>query len=302
MIPIFPKFKKIEIDDKIEFDKFTKKFLPYSDFNFVSLYSWSIDGKNEISTLNNNLVVKFSDYLTDKIFLSFLGNNKTTSTANTLISFSKKTNSAVKLSLVPHSIVKKISSHRFSIEEDRDNFDYIVSAKDLIDLRGKKFRGKKNFLNRFKNKYNDKTQILHLKLDESKTEDDLFDLFKRWEKQRGSIDDQSNKELKAIKRLLRLKNYQTIKIIGVYVDKKLSGFSINEILPNGYGMIHFQKTDISYIGAYTFLNQRSAMEFLLDGCRYINFQQDLGIESLRKAKLAYRPVKFLKKYIVSKKV
>lgn len=75
MIPEFPKFKHIELIDKEEIEQITHKYPPYSDFNFVSMWSWDIKGEIRISKLNNNLVVRFTDYLSGNPFFSFLGDN-----------------------------------------------------------------------------------------------------------------------------------------------------------------------------------------------------------------------------------
>src|SRR3989344_9175835 len=90
MIPKFPQFKNLELSDKKDVEKFTSQFPPYSDFNFVSMWSWDVKGEMRLSTLNDNLVVRFTDYLTGKPFYSFLGNNKVNETAQTLINLSKK--------------------------------------------------------------------------------------------------------------------------------------------------------------------------------------------------------------------
>lgn len=56
MIPTFPEFKPIEITDKEEVENFTKNYPPYSDFNFISLFCWDVDGKRRLSWLNGNWV------------------------------------------------------------------------------------------------------------------------------------------------------------------------------------------------------------------------------------------------------
>lgn len=85
MIPEFPEFKKLELSDKKDIEQFTSKFPPYSDFNFVSMWSWDIKGEMRVSQLNDNLVVRFTDYLTGEPFYSFLGNNKVNDTAEKLL-------------------------------------------------------------------------------------------------------------------------------------------------------------------------------------------------------------------------
>src|SRR6185436_18619332 len=109
MIPEFPEFKKLELTDKEEVEKFTSKFPPYSDFNFVSMWSWDIKGEMRLSMLNGNLVVRFTDYLTGELFYSFLGNSKVNETAEMLINFSRKEGLGAKLRLVPEDSIKGLN-------------------------------------------------------------------------------------------------------------------------------------------------------------------------------------------------
>ena len=90
MIPEFPQFKKLELSDRKDLEKFTSKFPPYSDFNFVSMWAWDTKGEMQISQLNGNLVVQFTDYINGKPFFSFLGDSLVLDTIKTLLDFSKK--------------------------------------------------------------------------------------------------------------------------------------------------------------------------------------------------------------------
>ena len=81
----FPKFKSIELSDKQEVEKITFRFPPYSDFNFSNLLAWDLKREMGFSILNNNLVVKFTDYVNGQPFLSFLGDNMVNETARELI-------------------------------------------------------------------------------------------------------------------------------------------------------------------------------------------------------------------------
>ena len=68
MITNFPNFKKLGLEDKPLIESFVKRYLPYSDFNFVSLWSYDTDNSYEISYLNKNLVIKQDDYITNEPF------------------------------------------------------------------------------------------------------------------------------------------------------------------------------------------------------------------------------------------
>jgi hypothetical protein len=134
MIPEFPNFKKLELTDKEGVEKITSKFPPYSDFNFTSLWIWNIDDKMTISELNNNLIVVFSDYLSGKSFISFIGKNKIPETISELIKFSEKKYQTSFLKLIPEEVANVISKSMFKIEPDRDSYDYIYSLANLANM------------------------------------------------------------------------------------------------------------------------------------------------------------------------
>ena len=87
MIPDFPSFKNIELTDKEDVDRFTLEHQPYSDFNFISMWSWDIKEKMRISQLNGNLVVLFTDYITGESFCSFLGTHNVNETTEILLNY-----------------------------------------------------------------------------------------------------------------------------------------------------------------------------------------------------------------------
>src|SRR3989344_4189442 len=134
MIPEFPEFKKLELSDKEDVEAFTKKFPPYSDFNFVSMWSWNIKDEIKISQLNNNFVVCFTDYITGEPFCSFLGDNKVNETAEKLIELSKKEGLEPKLKLVPEEAVNGSLEKKFEAVLDQDTYDYIFSVSHLSKM------------------------------------------------------------------------------------------------------------------------------------------------------------------------
>ncbi|MFB5615496.1 MAG: hypothetical protein ACE5RI_10495, partial [Candidatus Nitrosomaritimum yanchengensis] len=135
MKPDFPEFKKLEISDKETIDNFTKNFEPYSDFNFVSMFTWDINNDMEFSFINNNLVVKFKDYNSDNYFYSFLGDNKCVETSIKLLQYTKEFNSKNTLKLIPEVVVNNIlrsENIKIDIKEDRGDWDYVI---DLLKTK-----------------------------------------------------------------------------------------------------------------------------------------------------------------------
>ena len=302
MIPNFPESKQLEISDKQEIEKITSKFDPYSDYNFVSLFSWDTDEDVRISLLNKNLVVLFIDYVSSEKFYSFLGTNKVEDTINTLMRHARKRGISDELKLIPEPTIKQIkNTKKYKIEEDRDSFDYILSVNDLIEMRGKKYHPKKNFINRYKKAYEATTHVKTLDLTAQQTKQQVLDLFAAWEKTRGKSKEETQNELRAIKKLLDHSHLLDLQAIGLFINNEMKGFAINEFVTDDHGIAHFEKVDVSHVGIFQYLKHHSALLFQKNGRKYMNIEQDLGLEGLRKSKLSNHPIYFLKKYTVSEK-
>jgi len=302
MIPLFPKFKKLELKDKKEIENFTKKFPPYSDYNFTSMWCYNTEDKMRISWLNDNLVVRFQDYITGEPFYSFLGTTKVVETASSLLDYSKKKGLQAVLKLIPEVVVKtdKKINELFSVKEDRDNFDYIYLIESLSNLKGKKYCGQRNKINKFKKKF-PKNIIKLLSLKKNNTKEEILDLFFRWKKQKikGKKNYEAKNELLALNRLLKQKYIHNIIIFGTYVNNYLISFTVVEKVEPDCCIIHFEKADISYFGIYKYLKQEIARYFNRKEFFYLNYQQDLGIPNLRATKMEWKHVKYLKKYQVA---
>lgn len=296
MIPTFPKFKKLELSDRAEIESITRRYPPYSDYNFTSMWCWDTKGEVSLSTLNQNLVVGFTDYISREPFLSFIGSTKVVETAKELIAFSKTKGMTPVLKLVPESSASNFDE-TLMVTRDEDNFDYILSLENMSSYSGNKYRAKRNFVNRFKKNY--KSNVARLDFKNNDVQQELLRVFQRWVGIKGvSIEDAENEYL-AISRLLYLDDFKNIYVMGVFVDHKLVGYSINEILDNEYAILHFEKADVSFVGVYSYIMQQTADELLKTRRRYLNYEQDLGLSGLKKGKMQYRPCAVLKKYRVN---
>lgn len=298
MVPKFPLFKKLEIADQAYIENFTRRFEPYSDYNFVSLWSWNTRDQVRISELNGNLVVRFSDYLTGIPFYSFLGEEDVDVTAGQLLRLTIDDGIFPTLKLVPMVSANLFNNKIFQVTEDPDNFDYILSVDRLKTFSGTKLSAKRNYSKRFNQKYTSKVEILDFNnKDILKKAEALFRRWVVWKKfERTEVEN----EFIALSRFYELTSKSNVFGLGVYIEEGLVGFSFYEILGKGFALSHFEKADAaSLVGIYPFIMQKTA-EFLSErGVKYINFEQDLGISGLKEAKKDYAPVSFLKKYIVS---
>lgn len=298
--PTFPEFQSLDLDHKEHIEEFLHTLPPYSDFNFTSLLSWG-DCETKLSKLNDNLVVKFKDYITDEPFYTFIGTNKVHRTIEELLEHSVEKNLFPKLKLIPEITLKRCPEVRdkFNVEEDRDNFDYIYLLEESKEFKGKKHRAKRNFLNRFRKLYHYSHKIVDL--NNPQIQKEIFDLFEIWQDQKGADKTDTQNELTAIKKLCKFSKALNMIAVGLYIENRLVGFSINEPLPNGFAMNLFEKADTSFEGIFPYLRHIAAIYLSQMDCVFLSHEQDLGIEGLRKSKLSYHPKFFLKKYTISAK-
>ncbi len=294
-IPTFPRFATLTSDHKEDIDLFNRNFEPYSDFNFTSLFSWQGNQKTEISNLNNNLIIRMPDYTTNAVIYSVLGKNHIDSTFETLLNLTDE------LKLVPGITISNLKDRgRFHITEDRDNFDYIYSTESLVSLTGADYKKIRNKLSDFRRDH--QTSIVTTSVTRNVSQEymsTLLTLNNHWAVQSKDID-ATTSEAKAIEKLLQNADFLDIFIVELLIDNEVKGFSINEILSKGYGICHFEKTLKSHHANINHFLVHEVATLLKElGIHTVNWEQDLGIEGLRRAKLSYKPSSFLRKYCVN---
>lgn len=183
---------------------------------------------------------------------------------------------------------------RVKIAEDRGHWDYIYTVADLIDLRGNRYHKKKNLLNQFRKKYDYRYVVLDSELVEHAK--GMQEDWCTWRDCESS--DILSAENRAIYRVLQ--NWDRLEGASggaLMVDQAMVAYTVAEALTDDTVLIHFEKGDTEYKGAYQAINQMflaySAKDF-----NFVNREQDLNDEGLRKAKLSYLPVDFYRKYRV----
>lgn len=294
MLATFPDFTPISLDDRDEIEEILRRFEPYSDFNFVSLFCWNTDGINAVSKLNDGIVIRLSDYLADGQSYSYLSDGKDTKEA-----LEKILEITDRLEYVPEQSVRTLgTSHDFEILEDPDNHDYVYDVTTLSTLNGGMHKKKRNKVNNFEKEMADLISIKH-KTAIGKTEKrELIELFERWCLENGISRETQEDEYIALQRVAKHFNDLNLVLTEVRLKGELRAFSINQIFDNGYSVCHFEKTLNIHRNLSPYLVREVAKMLCDKGCKYVNWEQDLGLEGLKQAKKSYRHDHFLKKYKV----
>jgi hypothetical protein len=299
MIATYPDFSKLSLEHKDQLARFTAKFEPYSDFNFVSLFSWNTDGSAEVAILDGNLVIRIPDYLDGHPVYSLLGDNRIDASVETLLQ------SVPKLELVPEAVIQKLEQPGlYDIAEDENNFDYVYDVSHLIHLKGSHFKKKRNKNNVFVKEHEGYELVVKVvkDLDVAHIEA-LQQVDRQWAQIASRDKGDILAERKALGRLFENFSAFELIIVEVVVDNEIKAFSVNELLASGYALCHFEKAlTTHHEHLNTFLTIEVAKKLHEAGCEFMNWEQDLGLEGLRRSKQSYHPIRMLKKYTLSRRV
>ena len=301
MLPEFPWFKSIDLSDRLAVEELIAGFPPFADFNFVELWCWNRGEKGGISQLNGNLIVRWQDCITGELFLSFIGTNKVEKTASKLLDYARERGITPRLQAVPDVVVGESGElgELFVVEEDHINSDYLLSVEEWAGMQGKKYKNKRNVMNGLIREHN--PELRQLDLDDERVHAEIMELCHRWAEQRGRQDEETAAEFEAIESLLVLAQelkLDRLRAFGAYVGDRLIGFSVNEILPDGYALGHFAKSDYDYPGVFQFILHGACKYLLEQGVQFLNVEADLGDAGLAEAKHLMNPQGRLRKYVI----
>lgn len=200
-----------------------------------------------------------------------------------------------------------LKNEGFELRYWPDRSEYLYLPEDMIDLKGKRYHAKRNYINGFKYSFNYREY--------NGSEEDrkgILDLFRlnmevRFENEKeikeehisghhetlDYIKSTSETEIIAIGRILDDYPFFNVKADVLVIDGRIVGFAAGEILPNQIGGLYFEKGDINYRGIYPFLDNLYCKTHFQE-VRYINKQEDMGIPGLKQSKESYYPVQMAK--------
>lgn len=286
------RFKLISKKDVQTLHKHYLNFEPYSDFNLVSIWGYMVPGTRYIYS-KGAVLYEMIDYKNGQKYLTAFGDD---SVKQALKQLAKKSSTPqLVLHHVPESTCLAIADWDAldAIDTDESNHDYIFSVLNIANLNSEHLIHKRKSLTKLVKQHpNLKVKVIDHRLPENRRQ--IYSLFRQWIKQSGSND--WKREYHAIQRVLKMEGFRII-CIGAYDKKKLVGFTVNEIEKNGYYQGHYGKTNYNYPGLGLYLEHETAKYILKHyKSKYINLQQDMGIEGLRYYKSSLDPIKKLKKY------
>ena len=191
----------------------------------------------------------------------------------------------------------RILPGKFSFSKNRDNAEYIYDIKNLAQLSGKKYHGKRNHISAFSKQYDWRYAALT-----AGNVNDIRQCANEWYAENEA---RADKYLLCEKRgvEIMLQNAAALKIRGgiIYIGEKAVAFTLGSAVNRDVFDIHIEKSLAEYAEGYTVINREFAANELAN-YKYINREDDMGLDGLRQAKLSYHPAVMVKKYSAVKKV
>ena len=289
-IPLYPQFRELIKEDKPVFDAAFRQFAPLiSEFTFTNLYSWRHHYQIKVTRCGDFLVMR-TDADPGGSFFEPIGPGPGRAA---VMAEMLGGGQARFIRVCQDTKDLCVKDGRFRIEGDRDSSDYLYRIKDLVKLSGSRYDGKRNLIRQFKadNSHTyarfDKDHVAICR-----------DFEKRWcQLKNCDADPGLSAERLAMSEMLDAFSCADIIAAGITIADKLCAVAIGEKLNPDTLVMHVLKADPRIRGLY----QAITHEFLKNeaaGFEYVNFEEDMGIEGLRKSKLSWHPCKFIDKYLV----
>ena len=182
-----------------------------------------------------------------------------------------------------------------SVIHDADWDDYLYSAEDIVTLKGRKYSGQRNHINKFRKCYPD----AHFEVITAENAHIAKEFCHRYFGDFGKVTDVSNVEYKQL--CEQFDNWEEYRQLGgiLFVKNEAVGISVGEQVGDTL-IIHTEKANTTFDGVYPMLTNSFARHFAENepSCKFINREEDCGDEGLRRAKLSYNPVEIIEKYAV----
>lgn len=292
---------------KIEFSHFTladkalyERYLAEEEgrgceFSFGNLYLW---GRQSFAHKNGHILL-FSQFDRRSVYPFPLGKGDIRGAIDAVIEDAAARGIPRRItgmSEARKTELERLYPGRFRFHTDEGSYDYVYAIEDLAELKGKKYHGKRNHLNRFLEAYPHYT--VEELTEENRSEVEGF--LHSWYSERLAENPDADYQMEAAALEKALRDYRGLELEGLllYGEGVLLGFTMASRLSADTFDVHFEKARASVQGAYAAINQALARHIRqkYPEVLYLDREEDMGLEGLRRAKQSYYPHHMVKKY------
>lgn len=285
-------FRAITIDDRKAVEQCSTVYnYRLCDHCFTDLFMWRAHYHTEICFLEGFLLVKTRSPRTARIhYLAPIGEGDLASVVAALEQDACERGIPFSMIAVAEPMVARLETAcpgKLSFfHHDEDSDDYLYETDKLATLAGKKLQSKRNLVNRFQAAYEGRWQYEDLC---TATIGEALDFHKKWCAKNGCAESR-DLESEGCAIVQALTNFDVLGLCGgmLRLDGEVIAFTLGcQASPDHY-VIQIEKAMHEIAGAYQMINR----EFVRHHCmevRYVNREEDMGLEGLRRAKQSYYP-------------
>ena len=291
-------FQKLTPADKSRFDELLfASPVRGCEYSFANLYLWG----RQLACFTQGNVALFSHFNGKSVYPYPVGPGDKRQLILDLLQDSRKRGIPLRMTGMLEEEVRQLESWfpgDFYVQVDRDSFDYVFDIDDLADLKGRKFQKKRNHVNRFCSEHPDYRVEPLTACNLPRVQRMVND----WYADRMRQNPEGNYLLE---NLALAKAFLHLEVLGMEGLALLDGDDVLAMtmasrMGDDTFDVHFEKAREDVEGAYSVINQEFAryLRQKYPEVKYLNREDDMGLEGLRKAKLSYNPHHMVEKYRV----
>lgn len=287
-------FKKMNPAEKDTYDKFLLNCGQRGcEYNFSNLYLW---GRQKAAFLGDNLVF-FSQFNQRSVYLFPLCHGDVKEVFDAIIHDAHVRGIPCRMTSLTHAdcdLLESLYPDQFRFHHDRNSFDYIYNIEDLATLKGKKFQKKRNHLNKFKQLH----QNYRVEPITDVNTSAVVDLLDRWYRVKQEADPTADYQMEqaAIYKAMRCREELGMEGLVLMDGEDMLAMTMGSPLSCNTFDVQFEKAidETAYVAMCS--NFAAHLMETHPDIQFLNREDDMGIEGLRKSKLAYNPVLLLEKH------
>ena len=289
-------FQRLRLSEKEAYEKILFSCPGRScEYAFANMYSW---GRQEAAFFPD-CVGFFSHFYGKSVYPYPIGTGDRRAVLEALIRDARERGIPCRIVSMTKAETEELEQWfpgKFLIRTDRDGFDYVYAIDDLADLKGRKFQKKRNHFNRFQAQHPDYICV-------ALTPENLAqaqDMVDAWYQRRIAEDPHGEYLLEQVAINRAFRHFATLGMEGLMLQDggEILAVTMGSRLSQDTFDIHFEKAREDVDGAYAAINCEFAryLRYRHPELEYLNREDDMGLEGLRKAKLSYQPHHFEEKY------
>ena len=287
-------FKRLDIAEKARYDEILMNCGERGcEYSFVNLFLW---GRQKAAFVNGFLVV-LSQFDRRSVYPFPVGQGDVGPVLDAIIHDARARGVPCCLTSLTEEECALLESRypgQFRFHTARDNFDYVYDINGLADLKGRKYQKKRNHLNRFRETHPDCRFVPIAQVDPQV----LAQMLDSWYEIHRAANPGINYHMEAVAigRALRFRETLGMEGLALMEGDRLLAFALGSRLNGTTFDIHFEKAIAEE--AYAAINQGFARDLRQrhPELRWLDREDDMGLEGLRKAKMSYNPDRMVEKH------